>query len=186
MFRLTLFTIELSALDNTVKSHYMAYVKITSITKGAKGTSRYFPEQIDSKFAYDVGLEKYSMWLSDLKVGDHCIVPYKEIENIREKGKGVFEIELIHPKYANHQVGSDVYPFEIIEWITETKVKVRQMMTLGCAGEGGCGCEEYASNPEAPVLIVREHKNGGLYRPGTRECPFILSEEPYYFRDPSF
>lgn len=57
----------------------MAYVKVTSIRKGASGTSKYFPELLDALYARDVGLERYSMWLSDLKVGDHCIVPFKEI-----------------------------------------------------------------------------------------------------------
>jgi len=161
----------------------MAYVKITNITKGAKGTSEFFPEKLDYQYAHDVGLTKNCAWLSDLKVGDNCIVSYKEIDNIRKAGKGVFEFELIHPKYANQQVGSDVYPYEVIEWVTETKVKVREMLTKGGDGEH---CEEYISNPNAPILIVREHKNGGLYIPGTRECPFILSEKPYYFRDPCF
>jgi len=164
----------------------MAYVKITHITKGAKGTSKFFPDEIDYQYAHDVGLTKYSMWLSDLKVGDNCIVPFKEIENIREKGEGVFEIELMHPHYANHQVGSDVYPFEIVEWISETKVKVREMMTQGYVGEGGCHCEKYVSNPKAPTIIIREHKNGGLYEAGGRCCPYILSEKPYYYRDPCF
>lgn len=161
----------------------MAYVKITQITKGAKGTSKYFPERLDYQYAHDVGLTKYSMWLSDQKVGDCCIVPFKDIDNIRERGKGVFEIELIHPKYANHQVGSDVYPYEVIEWVTETKVKVREMLTKGGDGEH---CEEYISNPNAPTIIVREHKNGGLYAAKGNSCPFILAEKPYYYRDPCF
>ena len=162
----------------------MAYVKVTSIRKGASGTSKYFPEWLDALYARDVGLERYSMWLSDLKVGDHCIVPFKEIESIRKAGKGIFEIELEHPKYANHQVGSDVYPFEVVEWINETKVKVRKMLVQGCDMEGHC--EKYISNPYAPVIIVREHKNGGLYEAGTKCCPYILSDKPYYFRDPTF
>lgn len=162
----------------------MAYVKITRITKGAKGTSEFFPEKLDYQYAHDVGLTKNCAWLSDLKVGDNCIVPYKEIDNIRKAGKGVFEFELIHPKYANHSVGSDTYPFEVIEWLSETKVKVREMLTKGEDGDGHC--KEYVSNLKAPTLIVREHKNGGLYIPGTRECPFILSEKPYCYRDPCF
>ena len=161
----------------------MAYVKITQITKGAKGTSKFFPEELDYQFAHDVGLTRHSMWLSDMKVGDNCIVPYKEIDNIRDRGKGVFEIELLHPKYANHQVGSDVYPYEVIEWLSETKIKVREMLTKGDDGEH---CKEYASNPDAPILVVREHKNGGFYVAGSNCCPYILSETPYCFRDPCF
>jgi len=162
----------------------MAYVTITKITKGAKGTSKYNPEQLDYLYVRNVGLTKYSAWLSDLKVGESIIVPYKEIDNFRKKGKGVFEIELSHPKYANYHVGTDVYPYEIVQWISETIVIARRMLTKGCTFDGYC--EEYISDPNAETITLREHKNGALYAVGTKSCPFILSNEPYYFRDPTF
>lgn len=163
----------------------MAYIRITSITPGAKGTAKYNPSILDYQYAKEVGLTKHSAWLHDVKVGDTLVVPYKEIGEIRKKGYGVFDLQIEHPKYANHSVGSDTYPYEVVEWLSETKVKVRQMDTDDYT-EMGEHCNKYISNPKNMTFVVREHKNGGLFEPGTNSCPYILSDKPYYRRDPNF
>lgn len=164
----------------------MAYIRITSITPGTKGTTKFGNrDQLHYQYAHDVGLLRHSAWLHDVKVGDCLIVPYKELEDIRKNGKGVFEFKLEHPKYANHSVGSDTYPYEVIEWLSETKVKVREMDTEDYT-DFGEHCNKYISNPKNLAFVVREHKNGGLFEPGTNSCPYILSDKPYYRRDPNY
>lgn len=163
----------------------MAFVRITSITKGANGTCAYNGEKLDAYYAKKVGLLKWSYWLHDLSVGDSVIVPLKDISAIKNAGKGVFEIELEHPKYANQIVGSDVYAFEVVKWTSETTVVLRELDTTDYDDIGEY-CNKYVSNPNNPLVVVREHKNGGLYETGSNYCPYILSDKPYYRRDPSF
>lgn len=166
----------------------MAQILITKINAGAQGTVSYngkpYPE-LDIDFSKKIGLLKYSAWLWNVKVGDKLIIPYKMLESIKEASKGVFEFELCHPKYANKHYYSDVRPYEIIEWKSETRVVLREMDTADY-GPMGEYCDTYISNPNYPTFEVREHKNGGLYDAGTNSCPYILSDEPYYRRDPSF
>lgn len=165
----------------------MAFIRITSITPGAKGTCKYGRhDRIDYKFAHESGLLKYSGWLYDIEVGDTLIVPYKMLDEIRENGKGVFEFQLEHPKYANQTLYSDTYPYEVVEWKSETCVVLRAMGTADYTGPMGEHCDTYISRPDKPTFTVREHKNGYLYDPGSHSCPYVLANEPYYRRDPSF
>lgn len=167
----------------------MSFIRITSINAGAEGTACYhgkhYPE-LDAEYAKEVGLLKYSAWLWNVKVGDTLIVPFKKLEEIRTAGKGTFEFELEHPKYANQKLYSDVNPYEVVKWISETRLLLRRMDTADYSGCMGEHCETYKSNPNYQTFEVREHKNGGLYEAGTRSCPYVLSHEPYYYRDPSF
>ena len=169
----------------------MARIKITKINPGAPGTtfnkfSNTYNAELDFEYAKEVGLLKHSAWLYNICEGETLIVPYKDIERIREAGKGTFEFEITRPKYANHHVGSDTYPFEIIEWKNDHTVYVREMDTADYTGCMGEHCETYISNPKNPIILIREHKNGAMYEPHTNYCPYILSDKPYYYRDPSF
>lgn len=165
----------------------MSQIRITKIIEGAPGTSKYWPNQIEGYAARDKGLLKHSAWIFDIKVGDKLQVPYKELEGVREACKGLCEFELEHPKYANHHVGTDVYAYEILEWKTERKIVVRQMDAHGFTGPFDGHYKEYKSNPKNPAIELRERGNGGFGEAGSgRHCPFILSDKPYAFRDPSF
>lgn len=167
----------------------MAFIRITKINAGAKGTASYngrnYPE-LKHDYAQEIGLLKYSRWLYNIKEGETLIVPFKMLEQIREAGKGTFEFQLEHPKYANQHLYSDVTPYEVVEWKSETCVVLRAMDTADYSGAMGEHCETYKSNTNNPTFTVREHKNGGLYDAGSRCCPYVLAEKPYYFRDPSF
>jgi hypothetical protein len=167
----------------------MAFIRITKIHKGAKGTWKYNGKsykELDMDFAREIGLLTYSRWLWNVKEGDTLIVPFRLLDEIREKGKGVFEFQIEHPKYANQTLYSDTNPFEVVEWKSETCVVLRPMDTADYCGEMGEYCETYISRPDWPTFTVREHKNGGLYESGSRCCPYILAEKPHYRRDPSF
>lgn len=165
----------------------MSQIRITKIVPGAPGTGKYNKNRIDCIAALDKGLLKHSAWLWDVKVGDKLQVPFKELEQIRENCKGLCEFELEHPKYCNQHVGSDVYPYEILEWKSERMIVVREMRPVGFKGPYDGHCESYESVPDNPEITLRERRNGGWNMAGEGlSCPFILSDTPYYYRDPSF
>jgi hypothetical protein len=165
----------------------MSQIRITKVYEGAPGTSKYNAKSIDCEVARDNGLLKHSAWLWDVKEGDTLQVPHKELEEVRKACEGLCEFVLEHPKYRNHQVGTDVYPFEVIEWKTERCIVVREMDITGFTGCYDGHCTGYKSNPENPLITLRERRNGGWNEAGEGlHCPYILSDEPYYFRDPSF
>lgn len=164
----------------------MAYIRVIEIVEGSKGTSKFDSKKLDYKYCEKVGLLKYSAFLHDMKVGDTCLVSSKDFPEIQKKGEGVFKIQMERPKYANHSVGTDVYPYEIIEWKTDKTIMVREMDIEGFTGPYDGHCEGYKSNPNYEIITLREHKNGAYYIPGSTCCPFIPSESPYYYRDPSF
>lgn len=165
----------------------MSQVRITKIVPGAPGTSKYWEDRVEAYAARDKGLLKHSAWLFDIRVGDKIQIPYRELEEVRKACEGLCEFELEHPKYCNHHVGTDVYPFEILEWKNERTIVVRQMKALGFKGCYDGHYERYESDPESPAITLRERKNGGfnMANQGTH-CPFILSDTPYAYRDPSF
>ncbi len=165
----------------------MSQIRIYKIYEGAPGTSKYQKKAIDFEVASDKGLLKHSAWLWDVREGEALQVPYKELEQVREACKGLCEFVVEHPQYCNHHVGSDVYPFEIIEWKTERCIVVREMDITGFTGCYDGHATGYKSNPNNPLITLRERSNGGWGEAGSgRHCPYILSDEPYYFRDPSF
>jgi len=165
----------------------MSQIKITKVYAGAPGTSKYNSSEIDCYAARDKGLLKHSAWLWDVREGEALQVPYKELEQVREACKGLCDFVIEHPQYCNHHVGSDVYPFEILEWVNERKIIVRQMKPVGFRGWQDGTCESYESVPTNPPIILRERKNGGWNEAGEGLCcPYILDDEPHYYRDPSF
>ena len=165
----------------------MSQIRITKIYEGAPGTSGYNKKSVDCMVARDKGLLKHSAWLWDVQEGDALQVPYNELEQIRKECEGLCEFVLEHPKYCNHHVGSDVYPFEVIEWKTERCIMVREMKITGFTGCYDGHATGYEPDYTRPLLTLRERKNGGWNTAGNGTCcPFILSDEPYYFRDPSF
>lgn len=165
----------------------MSQIRITKVYEGSTGTSEYNGKRVDCLVARDKGLLKHSAWLWDVKEGDTLQVPYKELEQVKEACKGLCEFVLEHPKYCNHHVGSDVYPFEVIEWKTERCIVVRRMDITGFTGCYDGHATGYESNPNYPLVVLRERKNGGWNVAGEGlSCQYILNDEPYYFRDPSF
>lgn len=167
----------------------MALIKITKINAGAPGTASYNGnalEQLTIEFTHDIGLTKYNRWLSSARVGDTFNIGKKVLEDIRKSNQTAFEFEVLQPRYANHHVGTDAYPFEIIEWKSESCITVRRMNTSDYYGTMGEYCNTYESDERNPVIMLRLHKNGGFYEKGSTCCPYILDEEPYFYRDPSF
>lgn len=167
----------------------MALIKITKINAGAPGTKSYNGqpfEELTMEFTHDIGLTKYSAWLHSARVGDTFNIGKKILKSLCKSDQTAFEFEVLNPKYANHHVGSDVYPFEILEWKSESCIIARRMNTSGYYGVDGEYCDNYESDERNPTVVLRLHKNGGFYEAGTNYCPYILDESPYFYPDPSF
>ena len=131
----------------------MSQIRITKVYAGAPGTCDYDKKSIDCMVARDRGLLKHSGWLWNVQEGEAVQVPYKELEAVREACKGLCEFTLEHPKYCNHHVGSDVYPFEGVEWKTERCIVVRQMKPVGLHGCYDGHCDGYESEAAAMRFI---------------------------------
>ena len=101
-------------------------------------------------------------------------------------------------KYANHQGWSQTYPYEVIRWVSEKTVEIRQMdaerdpswkpewVSGGFAGH--CTNQHtqkwvYSSNPEYKVIRMRLRKDGRWHSKYGRHS---LSNEPRMFYDYNF
>jgi len=165
----------------------MSQVRVTKVYQGAPGTDKYHGTTVDHIEARDRGLLRHSAWLWNVREGDKLQIPFKELEEVKAACKGLCELELEHPKYCNQHVGTDVYPYEIIEWKNERTIVVREMEPRDFTDWTDGHCKRYESNPDNPLITLRERKNGGFNQAGAGlHCPFILSDEPYFYRDPSF
>ena len=165
----------------------MSQYRVTKIVTGAPGTSKYCPDEIDAFAARDLGILRHSAWLFNIRQGEKVQIPHKEFPYVEQNCKGLCEFELEHPKYCNHHVGTDVYPFEIIEWKNESTIVVREMVPVGFHGCYDGHYDSYESNPNNPLITLRERKNGGFNEAGAgNHCPYILSDVPYAYRDPSY
>lgn len=167
----------------------MALIKITKINAGAPGTSSYNGhalEELTMEFTHDIGLTKYNRWLHSARVGDTFNIGKKILESLRKSNQTAFEFEVLNPRYANHYVGTDIYPFEILEWKSESCIIVRRMKTGDYYGVMGEYSNIFESDERNPMVVLRLHKNGGFYESHSKCCPYILEEKPYFYRDPSF
>lgn len=95
------------------------------------------------------------------------------------------ECELQPKVYLTHHVGTDNYPYELIERRSEKVLWVREMdFEIGDAYDGcSTNCTPNIKNP---IEEIRQHKNGLWYIRGSKCCPFSFSKEPHGYRDPSF
>ena len=105
---------------------------------------------------------------------------------------------VIEPKvglYANQYVGTDAYPYEIIEVNSRCKITIRAMSYKihpdfkpditpgGFAGHCNNVWDQkwiITSNPEGAILEIRRSKDGW------GRGYFKIEEEPYYFHDYNF
>ena len=91
---------------------------------------------------------------------------------------------MIH-KYWNMIVGSDIYPHEIVNVISDKTLEVRRMDAeqLSAAYEENQKWK-CTSNPELAIFRIRKNKDG--YWRDTSKCTFIESETPRRHHDYSF
>lgn len=102
------------------------------------------------------------------------------------------EDTLTELKYANHQVGTDVYPYEIIEVVSDRKILVREMHTEPDHENGynyyEGGPWKCISTDRYPIKAITKRKNGRWYPQGQKDWynAFYLSNKPRKYRDPHF
>ena len=78
-------------------------------------------------------------------------------------------------RYVNQSLGSDTYPFELIEQLTKTKFLVRKIDTVNKTKQR-INDWEYIINPNNEILEIKITKHSNYY----------LSEEPKKHFDFSF
>lgn len=102
------------------------------------------------------------------------------------------EINIRNFKYVNHHVGSDVYPYEIIEVVNDKTIKVREMKA---EPDKENGYDYYLGGPwictpdeREPIITITRRKNGNWYPQGQKDWynPFSFGSRPYKYRDPHF
>lgn len=121
---------------------------------------------------------------------------YSVVEN--ENG---FNLVYQTPKYANQRGYSDCCPFEVVRQVSSKCLVIRAMnYTLDPSwkpemipGGFSAHCTNnheqryiYESNPTAPEIRIRKHKNGRWYSGSNGVYVYSLSEKPHAFYDYNF
>jgi hypothetical protein len=102
-------------------------------------------------------------------------------------------------KFANMQIGSDVFPYEVVRFVSDKTLEVRRMsatldpgwrpkfvqggFTAHCTNQG----EQrwiYKSIPEAESIRIRKKKSGKAWV--NKGFIFRLSDRPVMFHDYNF
>lgn len=108
------------------------------------------------------------------------------------------------PIYANQVFYTDWEPWEVIEIKTDRCLVVRSMKAEltdkavkalndsfvpgGFCGHTNNGVQDWniTSDPDGKVGIIRRHKDGRFYVPGSTGSKFYIEAEPYKFYDYNF
>lgn len=130
-------------------------------------------------------------------------VPNKEKICYKEQEADHCRIRSLDKFYCNRHLYSDIQPYEVIEVLSDTRLRLRSMnytMDSGCVkrlnesfkpggfmGNFDNSVQEWVcSSDETGIVIeVRKHKDGHFYE--ANNCiPYVLSDEPRRFRDFNF
>ena len=90
----------------------------------------------------------------------------------------------MNKKYFSQVVGSDIYPYEVVEVVSDKKVIVREMSFKWKVYEGDC--YDYKSTNK-PTKTITLRKNNHWYQVGDsmNGCRFYPKDEPIAYRSPS-
>ena len=171
------------------------FIKITSVISGSECQYKYYSnyykklqatDEIDMEWAEKQGLFKGCRWMSCIKVGDTLVLNTDIAAKLPEIAEGNFTYEEIVAKYMNQTLYSDTNAFEVIEWITPKRAKLRELKPVFDKGEVHESTDRFESDPEAVIFEVRMRKNGCFYQTGQKCCPYCPTEHPHYYYDLSF
>lgn len=87
-------------------------------------------------------------------------------------------------RFFTQQVGSDRYPYEVIEKVNDSHYIVKEMDFDYDYPSGDC--YNFKSRPTNREVHIRRHKDGRFYEPRTNWSTYYPTEEPEAYRDPSF
>lgn len=96
------------------------------------------------------------------------------------------------PLYANNQVGTDCYPYEVVAIVSPTRIKIRRMDTEADRENGheyyGNQVYKYISQPEAETKTLSRRKRGWAVvgDNGKYVSKYWLADYPRYYQDPHF
>lgn len=171
------------------------FIKITSVIEGSECQYKYQSEydhklhrskEIDMEWALEKGLLKGYRLIGNTRVGETLVLNKDVAAKLPEIASGNFTYEEIECKYMNQTLYSDTNAFEVIEWITPTKCKLRELTPVFEEGEVHESTDKFEQNPNNVIFEVRMHKNGMFYEPGSRCCGYQPTEHPHYYYDLSF
>ena len=171
------------------------FIKITSVIEGSECQYKYkgfydnkqhTSDEIDMEWAQKAGLWKGYKWVSNIRVGDTLVLNTDVAERLPEISDGNFTYDVLLPKYMNQTLYSDTNAFEVVEWITHKRVKLRELKPIFDEGEVHESTDRFESDPKATIFEVRMRKNGCFYQSGQKGCPYMPTENPHYYYDLSF
>lgn len=171
------------------------FIKITSVISGSECQHKYYSDchqkqqatdEIDMKWAQEAGLFKNHRWMYNIRVGETLVLHTDIAEKLPEISDGNFTYEVVLPKYMNQTLYSDTNAFEVIEWITSKRAKIRELKPVFNEGEYHESTDRFEPDPDAEILEVRMRKNGCFYQPKQKCCPYVPTEHPHYHYDLSF
>lgn len=129
--------------------------------------------------------------------------PNKDMIESLQKEAEYCRIRSLERIYCNRHLYSDIQPYEVIEVLSDTRLRLRSMnytMDSGCMkrlnesfkpggfmGNFDNSVQEWVcSSDETGIVIeVRKHKDGHFYE--ANNCiPYVLSDKPRRFRDFNF
>lgn len=93
----------------------------------------------------------------------------------------------LNPKFMCEYCYSDRHAYEVLRIETAKRMVIRQLNAIRVDDRGMSDAQNYAfsSNPKAPEVVVRLHKNGRWYEKGNCN-PFGITHEPHEYFDFSF
>ncbi len=131
------------------------------------------------------------------------LMPNKaKIEELRKEAE-YCRIRSLDQFYCNRHLYSDIQPYEVIEIISDNRLKLRSMDYVQTNGSverlkesfspgGFCGhfdnsVQEWicTSDPKGIVVEVRRRKDGHFYETND-SIPYVLSDKPRRYRDFNF
>lgn len=171
------------------------FIKITSVISGSECQHKYYSDyhkklqdtdEIDMEWAQKAGLWKGYRWMSNIRVGETLVINTEIADKLPEISAGNFTYEEVVAKYMNQTLYSDTNAFEVIEWITPKRAKLRELKPIFDEGEVHESTDRFEPDPDAEIFEVRMRKNGGFYLPKQKGCPYMPTEHPHYYYDLSF
>ena len=124
--------------------------------------------------------------MSNIRVGETLVINTEIADKLPEISAGNFTYEEVVAKYMNQTLYSDTNAFEVIEWITPKRAKLRELKPIFDEGEVHESTDRFEPDPDAEIFEVRMRKNGGFYLPKQKGCPYMPTEHPLYYYDLSF
>ena len=137
------------------------------------------------------------------KCYQETIQPCKEKIDLLQRELNVCKTRSLEKFYCNRHLYSDIQPYEVIEVLSDTRLKLRSMNYIqtegsverlrksfepgGYVGHFDNSVQEWICTPDEKGIVVevRQRKDGHFYEVGD-SIPYVISDKPVRFRDFNF